>query len=193
VTDSDNDIKIAPLNEDPLGSVNPGPEANTTASELDSWKSRCAYLTAEIDNMKKRAMREKSEFLKHANEDLLKRMLPVLDNLEYALRALREAEQKLEESVKSNPLYANLVKGVEMTFKHFEQTLESCGVQAVKAMGQAFDPNQHEAVGESENSSAAHNSVIQELQRGFSLYGRILRPARVVVNKNNKESQGPQA
>jgi molecular chaperone GrpE len=197
VTNADNEDK-APFEETPTEAAKASDESKEPsgvdlASELDNWKSRCAYLSAEIENMKKRALREKSEFLKHANEDLLKRMLPVVDNLEYALRAIKDAELKLENSLKSHPVYSNLVKGVEMTFKHFEQTLEGCGVQVVKAVGLAFDPNHHEAVGEAQNPDVADNNVVQEIQRGFSLYGRVLRPARVVVNRNNNEPQGPRA
>jgi molecular chaperone GrpE len=157
---------------------------NGAEAAVDSeWKSKFTYLTAEVDNMRKRFVRERQDAIRYANEDLLKNLLPVLDNLELALKAAKDAEQKLEASLKENPLIANLVKGLEMTLKHFEKSLESSGCVALKSVGENFDPAQHEAIGQSQDMNLGDNKVSSVLQRGFTLSGRIIRTAKVFVNK----------
>jgi molecular chaperone GrpE len=165
-------------------------EANTFAAdpqarmqaELEEWKARVAYLAAEVENMRKRFSREKIEIIRMANEDLLKRLLPVFDNLELASKAARDQMTKVEAQIKDSPVVDNLVKGVEMTFKHFEQTLESVGVKAIKTVGEVFNPVVHEAVSKSQDAKHADNTITNEFQKGFDFQGKILRPARVVVN-----------
>lgn len=159
---------------------NAAPDFQALAEE---WKSKAAYLMAEMDNMRKRFMRERSDLIKLANEGLLRTMLPVLDNLELAIRAAKDAEGKLQEPEKSNPVLKSLFQGVEMTFKHMENTLEQVGVKAIQAVGQSFDPTVHEAVGHSQSSEHPEDQVATEIQRGFHLHERVLRPARVIVNK----------
>jgi molecular chaperone GrpE len=174
---------------------NPSPEseAQVNAAEnstkdpakelLEEWKNKAAYLAAEMDNMRKRFIRERGEVIKMANEDLLKAILPVFDNLLLGLKSVRDVEAKAEGTVKDHPILANLLKGVDMTLVHFEQTLDRTGVKAIEAVGKEFDPNIHEAVGESSDPAVANNIVTAEAQRGFSLHGRVIRPARVIVNK----------
>jgi len=163
--------------------------APTQESMIDEWKNRAAYLAAEMDNMRKRFVRDRTDVIKSANEDLLKGILPVYDNLFLALRSIRESTER-KEARGENPagvekLFDNLLKGVEMTFTHFEQTLDRVGVKAVDAVGKEFDPSVHEAVGQSADANYAENVVTAELQRGFALHGRLLRAARVIVNKLN--------
>lgn len=150
---------------------------------LEEWKARVAYLAAEVENMRKRFAREKGEIIRTANEELLKRLLPVFDNLELASKAAKQGVERLEESLQKSPVVENLVKGVEMTYRHFEQTLESVGVKSVKSVGENFNPTHHEAVGQSQDDTAGDNKVTQEFQKGFDYNGKILRPARVIVNK----------
>ncbi len=159
----------------------PSPE-----SLVEEWKNRAAYLAAEMDNMRKRFVRDRADVIKSANEDLLKGILPVYDNLFLALRSIRESTERKEARGDAGPaekLFDNLLKGVEMTFNHFEQTLDRVGVKAVDALGKEFDPQIHEAVGQSSDTNFAENAVTAELQRGFVLHGRLLRAARVIVNK----------
>jgi molecular chaperone GrpE len=159
---------------------------STPESLVEEWKNRAVYLAAEMDNMRKRFIRDRADLIKSANEDLLKNVLPVYDNLFLALRSIRETNERKEareHAGTAEKLFDNLLKGVEMTFNHFEQTLDRVGVKAVDAIGKEFDPMIHEAVGQSADANYAENVVTAELQRGFSLYGKPLRTARVIVNK----------
>jgi molecular chaperone GrpE len=157
--------------------------AQAESAAVEDWKARAAYFAAEIENMRKRFAREKTDLIRFGNEALIRSILPVLDNLDLGLKAAKAGEQKLEASHREHPVYANLLKGLEMTLKHFEQTLDQLGVSPIKSVGQNFDPTLHEAVGESQDSSQAAGLVTQELQRGFQIAGRVIRTAKVFVNK----------
>lgn len=158
-----------------------------TNKESDDWKNKAAYLAAEIENMKKRFDREKTEFLRYANEELLKKFLPVLDNMLLALKSVN-VNKDSSESTNNNGLVSSLVKGFEMTLKHFEQTLESVGVEFIKsAPGTNFNPELHEAMGQEAKEELDDGVISSEFQRGFKLNGRVVRPARVMVNKLNTE------
>ncbi len=127
---------------------------------------------AEMENMKKRFQKEKQELVKYGNEALAKQLLPVADNLE---KALDHADDE-------NALDA-LREGVDLTLKGLMSVLEKAGVEVVKAVGEPFDPNFHEAVSEQADDRAAPGTVLQELQKGYLLNQRLIRPAMVIVNK----------
>lgn len=127
---------------------------------------------AEMENMKKRFQKEKQELVKYGNEILTKQLLPVADNLEKAL----------DHSKDENSLEA-LREGVDLTLKGLISVLEKAGVEAVQAIGEPFDPNFHEAVSEQMDDSAEPGTVLKELQKGYLLNERLIRPAMVIVNK----------
>jgi len=127
---------------------------------------------AEMENMKKRFQKEKQELVKYGNEILTKQLLPVADNLEKAL----------DHSKDENSLEA-LREGVDLTLKGLISVLEKAGVEVVQAIGEPFDPNFHEAVSEQMDDSAEPGTVLKELQKGYLLNERLIRPAMVIVNK----------
>ena len=131
---------------------------------------------AEIDNLKKRFQKDKSELCKFSNESLIKQLLPVVDNLENAIA----------HSGNENSLDA-LKEGVTLTLKGLTDTLEKAGLEPVEAMGESFDPNFHEAVSKQEDNSVKPGTVIQALQKGYLLNKRLLRPSMVIVSKNESE------
>ena len=149
------------------------------------WKLQAAYLTAEIENMQKRFMREASDIRKYSNEDILKKVVPVLDTLTFALQAAAKARTgpSPDEALFSNKVFQSFIHGVELTAKQFEQVLESSGVEFVNSLGQSFDPNLHEALGQSQNADLGDNVISEEFVRGFKLGGRVIRPAKVLVNR----------
>ncbi len=130
--------------------------------------------TAEFENYKKRAEREMNDFRKFANESLVKEILPLVDNLERALAIECNNEKKAFEGLR---------EGVEMTFKGLMDSLEKFGVVPVEAQGRPFDPNYHQAVSQEETDEYADNTVSQELQKGYMLRDRLIRPSMVVVSK----------
>ncbi len=130
---------------------------------------------AEIDNLKKRFQKEKADLYKFSNESLIKKLLSVGDNLEKAI----------SHSKNDNSLDA-LREGVELTLKGLMDTLEREGLESVKALDEPFDPNFHEAVSELQDNSVKPGTVIQELQKGFILNQRLIRPTMVIVSKNDE-------
>ena len=127
---------------------------------------------AELENLKKRAARERAETMKFANESLLRDLLPIVDNLE---RAVAHAESGGD----GQPL----VEGVALVLKSLLDVLERHGVKRIEAKGTPFDPAQHEAMAHVESTEHEPNSVIEEHQPGYRLKERLLRPALVSVAK----------
>ena len=150
------------------------------SQELERLQERLLRLQAEFDNTRKRAAREKAEFLKFANEELLLRLLPVLDNLDRAIA-----------SASPDGACASLRDGVEMTARLFRSTLERVGVRPVEAMGRPFDPTVHQAVAQVEAPGQEENLVVEEVQKGYLLEGRVLRPAMVKVSRAVAGSSEP--
>ena len=131
---------------------------------------------AESENVKKRNRKEKEEWVKYANETLVKEILPVMDNL----------EQAISHAQNEDALHA-LREGVELTLKGLKDTLTKSGLEEVKAMGEPFDPCFHHAVSEIEDEDAQTGHIINELQKGYIFNQRLIRPSMVVVNKGKPD------
>lgn len=129
---------------------------------------------AELENFKKRLTKEKEDFVQFANERLLKELLQIEDNLERAMAA-------------PNATLENLKEGVEMIQKQFKDFLKNQKVEAIEALGKPFDPNLHEVLNQQESEEHEENTVIEEYSKGFTLNGRILRSAKVVISKKPAE------
>ena len=150
---------------------NAGPETLTEAQEaIAELNERIIRLTADFDNFRKRAQREKDEARQFANQGLLEKLLPVLDNFEMALTAVKDADSSVRD-------------GVQMILDQLLGVLKESGVEPVDAMGQLFDPNLHEALSQEETTEVEEGIVVQQVQRGYKLNDRLVRPARVVVAK----------
>lgn len=151
-------------------------------SELDELKKKAELADerldqlmrarAEFENIKKRMNREKEEFLKFANDELLSELLPILDNFRRAL----------DNSDESHNL-KDVLKGIELIDRQLEDKLKEFGLEPVEAEGKKFDPHFHEAVAHEETDKYPENTVTEVLQRGYTLNGRLLRPAVVKVAK----------
>ena len=126
---------------------------------------------AELENFKKRIMREQAESYKYVNEDIIKGLLPVVDNLE---RALSHGEDNSNADA--------LIEGVGMVLKQFIEVLERFGVKSIDALGETFDPNYHEAMMRVETEDSPPNTVVSEMSRGYLLHDRLLRPSAVGVS-----------
>ncbi|MFP4477067.1 MAG: nucleotide exchange factor GrpE [Desulfatibacillaceae bacterium] len=145
-----------------------------TEEESKQLHDRLLRLSAEFDNYKKRSDREAADFRKFANERLVKDLLPVLDNLERAMEATNgEAASE------------GLREGVEMTRKELLKILEKNGVTPIDARGQPFDPTFHEAMMQQDHPDHEANTVISEVQKGYLMHGRLLRPSLVIVASGN--------
>lgn len=134
---------------------------------------RLLRISAEFENYKKRMVREKEDYRKFANETLLKALLPVVDNLERAIQAVDEKARA------DHPL----LKGVEMTLSEILKVFEKFAVKPISALKAPFDPTYHQAVMQEETDQHPDNTVVKELQKGYLLHDRLLRPSMVVVSK----------
>ena len=127
-------------------------------------------LQADFDNYRKRTQKEKTELIKYASERLVVDLLPVLDNFERAVSA-----------AKVNPDFASFSQGVEMILRQMQTALSKEGLKAMEAVGQPFDPNLHEAVLRVDSEEHLENTVVEELQKGYYLKEKVLRPCMVKV------------
>ncbi len=145
------------------------------AAKAEASKNWDLYLRerADLENARKRHQREKEDAIRFANDRLLREMIPVLDNLE---RAVEHAGQGSVEN-------QGLLEGVNMTITQFRKALEDFGVKPIKAIGDVFDPNLHQAMGQVESAEQEPNTVVTEFQKGYLLHDRLLRPSLVMVAK----------
>ena len=141
--------------------------------EAKETHDRLLRVSAEFENYKKRAAREMNDFRKFANESFVKAMLPVIDNLDRAI----------ESSNNEKHTDSSMIEGVNMTLKEILKVLEQFGVKRFDSLGDTFDPVLHQAVMQEETDRHAENSVVKELQKGYMIHDRLLRPAMVVVSK----------
>ena len=134
---------------------------------------RLLRVSAEFENYQKRAAREMNDFRKFANESFVKAMLPVVDNLDRAI----------ESSSNDKHADSSMLEGVNMTLKEILKVFEQFGVKPFESIGKTFDPSLHQAVMQEETETHPENSVVKELQKGYMMHDRLLRPAMVVVSK----------
>lgn len=140
--------------------------------ELRNLHDKYLRICADFENYKKRSMKEQMESAKYANERILKELLPVIDNLERAILHSKETSD-----------LKGLVEGVELTYKQFLDSLGRFGVKVVQSIGEPFDPSRHQALGQVESDKHDENIVIEELQKGYLLEDRMLRPALVNISR----------
>ena len=148
----------------------PVPEVAELRRQLDEKHDRLLRVLADAENARRRAQREREEFVKYANESLLRDLIPALDNLDRALDAARAA---------STP--ASLVEGVELIQRELLKVLERAGVKRYSAVGQPFDPTRHEAIARVVSTQAPPDTVVSEQLPGYQLHDRVLRAALVAV------------
>ncbi len=161
-------------------------EAEELKAEVDGLKKINASLQeqmlrvrAEAENFRKRMQREKDDFVRFAREGFVRDLLPVKDNLE---RALSHAGD--------DP--TAIVDGIKLTLEQFDSVFKAMGVECVECLGSPFDPAFHEAMTQVESAEHEPNTVVDELQRGYQLHGRLLRPALVTVAKAKTTEKGEQ-
>lgn len=148
------------------------------AGLADEYLDQLKRMKADFENFKKRVERERTEFIKFANEELIRELLPVLDNLERTL-----------DHTKVHKELTTFEQGIGLIKKDLEEILKKRGLFRLTAVGSFFDPNYHEAVMQKESEDHEDQTVIEELQPGYKLGERLLRPAQVVIS-TKKESKG---
>jgi molecular chaperone GrpE len=144
------------------------------AARADEHWDRLLRTTADFENFKKRAAREKQDAIRFANEALIEKLIPVLDHFDMALAATRTGPVDTGQSLQT---------GIAMIHQQLKNALAEAGLEEVNATGQAFNPNWHEAVSQKETDDAPEGQVLQQLRKGYKLHNRLLRPASVIVAK----------
>jgi len=145
-------------------------ELEKRAREAAESQDRYLRTLAEFDNYRKRIVREREDWRRQAQMELLREILPVLDNFDRALQAAPTSDAD-----------AGFRAGVELIHRNFLAALERVGVQPFATVGQLFDPQRHEAVAREERRDVPDHTVVAEILRGYQLQDRVLRPAGVVV------------
>ena len=146
-------------------------ELTRKTEECKAINDKYLRLAAEFENYKRLTQRDQREQIRFGNEQLLKELLPVVDNMERAIKAAR-----------TNGSDSALVQGVELTLKQLSGILTKFGVQAIETAGQDFDPSAHQAVSYGPSNYVPANKVLDEFQKGYRLHDRILRAAMVSVS-----------
>jgi molecular chaperone GrpE len=145
-------------------------ELQKVKSERDALLDRLARAQAEFENARRRSAKEQQEYRDFALADAIKTLLPVIDSFERALQVKSDSNE-----------FRN---GIELIYKQLQDALAKLGVRAIPANGELFDPHYHEAIEMVETADAPDHQIIEELQRGYKLKDRLLRPAMVKVAKN---------
>ena len=168
----------------PAGAVIPIPASELTREQLAGLQERAAKadehwdrllrISADFENFKKRAARERLEAIQSTNASLLQKLLPVLDHFEMAQAAAQTA---------GSDKLASLQTGIEMIQQQLKGILTEAGLEEINAEGKAFDPTLHEAVSQVETAEVPEGQVVQQIRKGYKLRERLLRPSAVIVSK----------
>lgn len=151
--------------------VTDSPEVAELRRQLEDKHDRLLRAVAETENVRRRAQRDREDYVRYANESLIRDLIPVLDNLDRALEAARQASDGA----------TSVVEGVELIQREFLRVLERSGVTRYSAVGQPFDPTRHEAITRVVSPDRPPGTVVSETLPGYLLAGRVLRPALVSV------------
>jgi len=178
-TDDSDNQETALAEDDSAGSVPEKtlpetPEEKIEKAEADVAAAHDRFLraSAELENYKKRTQKEMADFKRYANTSLVKELLGVVDNLERAVESSNESDEK-----------AQLSEGLDLTLKELLKVFKTFHVTPIDSLGQSFDPCFHQAMMQEETSDQADNIVLKELQKGYMIHDRLLRPAMVIVSK----------
>ena len=168
------DVKDEATIDPAADAAGPPDPAEELRRERDALQDRLLRTAAEFDNFRKRVERERREHLEYATSDALREFLPIIDNFERALQTTAEGDVDAYR------------KGIELIHKQMLDLLRKRGVTPIEALGADFDPNLHQAVIQEVSSAHREGEVMQELQRGYRLGERLLRPSMVKVAKSGE-------
>ena len=146
-------------------------------AEVNKYRDQSLRTAADLENYRKRMIREKEEAIRYANMGLLEKLIPILDNFELGLEVAKTAPDVSA---------ASIVQGLSMVQRQLSDFVKDNGLIAVEAIGQQFDPKLHEAIGHESHEQIPEGNVISQVRRGYKLADRLIRPAVVIVSKGNQ-------
>lgn len=144
--------------------------------ELEKYKDLFLRKAAEFENYRRRIDTETTNIIKFANETLIEQLLPIIDDIE---RAIKHG--------KDNSDYQSLLKGIELIYQKFLKVLESQGVKAFETVGKKFDVDYHDALMQVQNDDVPHHTVIEEVEKGYMMKDKVIRHAKVIVSSGSQE------
>ena len=179
-------VEVEPPAEEPAKAAEPTVEERIEKLEQEKKETydRLLRTAADFDNFRKRSRRDQEEATIKGKEAVLKEMLPVVDNLERALQAAQ--------TTAGGGAAASLVDGVKLVLRQFASALERFEVKPVEAVGKPFDPAYHEAISQVPSADHPNGTVVAEMQRGYTIGNRLLRPALVAVAKSPEPPPAPE-
>ena len=145
-------------------------------AEVNKYRDQSLRTAADLENYRKRVVREKEDAIRYANTSLLEKLIPILDNFELGLSVA---------TTTPDVSAASIAQGLSMVQRQLVDFVKEQGVIAVEAVGQQFDPKLHEAIGHESHGQIPEGSVISQVRRGYKLADRLIRPAAVIVSKGN--------
>jgi molecular chaperone GrpE len=148
--------------------------------ERDGLQDRLLRKQAEFENYKKRIDRERSEYIQFASAELMRELLNALDSFDLAIR----------NAATEGSAGQNMLQGLDLVYKQFQDTLGRFGLKPIESAGQPFDPHLHQAVSTVPTDEVEENTIVEEMRRGYTLNGRLLRPAMVSVAVNSQRGTG---
>ncbi len=146
--------------------------------QLDEEKDMYLRLNAEFDNLRKRTLKEREEFIKYANEKLIQEFIDVFESLERGIENARKTDNK-----------DKLIEGMELVYKQFKVVLERNGLVPIKALGEKFDHSKHEAMMQTLTDDHEEDIILEEFAKGYMLNGKILRYSKVRVSKKKRSEE----
>ncbi|MBI4042087.1 MAG: nucleotide exchange factor GrpE, partial [Deltaproteobacteria bacterium] len=149
-----------------------------TIRELEETSSRSLYLRAEFDNFRKRMDREKIEWLKYGNIELVRSLLPIVDHLEQAVSHGKVTD--------ANDKVKAVMEGIELILHQVKEVMKRYGISHIESIGKPFDPRFHEAVAREYREGVAPNRVTSEYRKGYVMHEKLLRPAQVIVSETRE-------
>lgn len=170
----------ATTTQPPTAEAPPADPMAELQAEMERWRDLAYRSQAELDNFRKRVAREQQETRSFANADLLRSLIPIMDNFAMGLDAARAESEK-----------SIVFMGMSMVHKQIEDFLRDMGVQEIESQGKPFDPNLHEAMSQEASAEVAEGTILRVLRRGYKLKDRLLRASSVVVSSGPaKEAEG---
>jgi len=153
-------------------------EIETLKKQLEEEKDRFLRVNAEMENLRKRTIKEREEFIKFANEKLIQELIDVLENLERGIENAKKSENK-----------DKLIEGMELVYKQFKSVLEKNGIVPIKSLGEKFDHYRHEAMMQTLTDEYDEDTILEEYTRGYLLNGKVIRYSKVRVSKRKESNE----
>lgn len=174
--DNGEDTEAVDISDNGQESSSPGDDVTLLKAQVEDLKKEKLYLLADFDNYRKQAIKERSDLIKYGSEPIFREFLTILDNLE------RAAESELTPET-----IATYKNGIELIVSQFKKVLERFGVEEVVSHGKPFDPQTHEALSSEHNPDFPPHAITQVFKKAYTLKGKVIRPAQVVVNSPPKK------